>query len=89
MIEKPATTTKKQISSKDSKKLVVVKIDKSIDDEKLEKPTVQPAAKERTRKEFQKLGKKEKFEQSIIAASETDQFIVSQASIQNRHRPNS
>ncbi len=49
-----------------------------------EETTVKPTEKKLTRKEIQKQAKKEKFEQLIAAAPETDQFTLSQASAQNR-----
>lgn len=46
--------------------------------------TTKPVEKKITRKELLKQAKKEKFEQLIAAAPETDQFSISQAATQNR-----
>ncbi len=49
-----------------------------------EQTGAKPAEKKITRKELQKQAKKEKFEQLIAAAPETEQFSISQANTQNR-----
>ena len=55
-----------------------------VEDAPSEETSAQPAAKKLTRKEQKKLATKEKFEQSIAATTDTDQFTVSQAATQNR-----
>lgn len=49
-----------------------------------EETAAQPAGKKLTRKEQKKLATKEKFQQSIAAEADTDQFTVSQAATQSR-----
>lgn len=84
------TATKKTISTNDSKKLVVAEVEEPVEDDENDKdnepeqPVAQPTGKKMTRKEQLKLAKKEKFEQSIAASADADQFTVSQASTQSR-----
>ena len=89
------TATTKKISNNESKKLVVAEVEEPVEDDEDGKdnepepvdptqPVAQPAGKKMTRKEQLKLAKKEKFEQSIAATTDTDQFTVSQASTQSR-----